>query len=254
MARIRTIKPEILEDEKTSALTDAAFRLFISMISLADDHGNVRADVRWLSAQIWWAHGTKPNVLSALIELSCAGLIIAYGVRGGTYAAIVGWQKHQRIDNAGKGRVPALDDPDSQPVKVDEHGLRIDETEQAAEGNQRKKPYTRRVAADFRETRLDPDQEKEGEREGEAAAKPPRHARSVSRLLPADWRPHETDLRRAEQARLDVPRELEKFRAYHEAKGNKRADWDAAWRSWIARSQDFARRVDGEDTAVIGEL
>lgn len=46
MARIRTLKPEILEDARTAGLSDAAFRLFVAMIVLADDHGNLRADDR----------------------------------------------------------------------------------------------------------------------------------------------------------------------------------------------------------------
>jgi two-component system sensor histidine kinase BaeS len=34
--RIRTIKPELLDDERTATLSDAAFRLFIGLILLAD--------------------------------------------------------------------------------------------------------------------------------------------------------------------------------------------------------------------------
>lgn len=240
VARIRTIKPEILEDEKTSLLSDTAFRLFISMISLADDHGNVRMDVRWLTAQIWWAHGSKPNVLGALAELSCAGLIIAYEVRRGTYAAIVGWQKHQRIDNAGKGRVPPPDDPDSQLVKVDEHGLRVDEHGELSQ--------SRRLAATRGEIPLDPDQDPDQDpdrdREREPAAKPPRRPLKPFKLsgsLPEGWEPAETDVARATNMGLDVRHELDKFRNHHASKGSKRADWDAAFRSWVDRAQDFAR-------------
>lgn len=106
MARIRTIKPEILEDEKVAALSDAGFRLFVAMIVLADDHGNLRADARWLEGQIWWARRDPPRVAEILREVSGADMIELYEVRGQQYAAIRGWQKHQRIDNAGKPRVP----------------------------------------------------------------------------------------------------------------------------------------------------
>lgn len=41
--RIRSMKPEILDDAIIAGLTDAAFRLFIAMIMVADDHGNLRA-------------------------------------------------------------------------------------------------------------------------------------------------------------------------------------------------------------------
>jgi len=111
--RIRSLKPEIIEDEKVGPLGDTAFRLFTAMITIADDYGNVRADARWLQAQIWWAHPSPPNVLPALVELVKGGLIEVYGVRGGTYAHLRGWEKHQRVDNAGKNKVPTPKDPDA---------------------------------------------------------------------------------------------------------------------------------------------
>lgn len=112
MARIRTLKPEILEDEMTAGLSDGAFRLFVAMIVLADDHGNVRAEERWLEGQVWWSRrfaevrGEIPRVAEILRELSEALLIELYEVRSQFYAHIRSWEKHQRIDNAGKPRVP----------------------------------------------------------------------------------------------------------------------------------------------------
>jgi len=38
--RIRCIKPELLEDERTAGLSHEAFRLFIGLILLSDDEGN----------------------------------------------------------------------------------------------------------------------------------------------------------------------------------------------------------------------
>ena len=113
MARIRTIKPEILEDANTAGLSDSAFRLFVAMIVLADDHGNVRADDRWLGGQVWWARsacGDSPRVAEILGELSDAQVSGLYECRSQHYASISGWQKHQRIDNAGKPRVPLPSD------------------------------------------------------------------------------------------------------------------------------------------------
>lgn len=106
MARIRTIKPEILEDEKTAGLSDSAFRLFLAMIFLADDHGNLRTDDRWLGGQVWWARGNPPRVSECLREVAEADLIVVYQVRDQVYAHIRSWDKHQRIDNRGKARVP----------------------------------------------------------------------------------------------------------------------------------------------------
>lgn len=106
MARIRSIKPEILEDERTANLSDSAYRLFTSVIFLADDFGNLRGDSRWLTAQIWWSRREPPRVAPLLAELVEAELVTLYEVRGQTYMTIKKWAKHQRIDNAGKAKVP----------------------------------------------------------------------------------------------------------------------------------------------------
>jgi hypothetical protein len=87
----------------------------VAMIVLADDHGNVRAETRWLEGQVWWSRrfaevrGEIPRVAvaqAAIEELSAALLIEVYEVRSQLYAHIRSWEKHQRIDNAGKPRVP----------------------------------------------------------------------------------------------------------------------------------------------------
>jgi hypothetical protein len=216
VARIRTLKPEILEDEKTAGLSDTSFRLFTSLIILADDHGNVRADVRWLQGQVWWVRNDPPNVLSALIELVRAPLITVYGVRGGTYAHLLGWEKHQRIDNAGKNRVPFPNDADAKVLLLDPSDSR---------GN------SPQFAAKFGEIPLDPDPDQdpegEGEREPAALRGGSQPTRAKARRVPETWQPRPSD------ARLSSPQlenELEKFRDWEFAK--PKSDWDAAWRNW----------------------
>lgn len=111
MARIRTLKPEILEDEKTAALSDRAWRLFCSILLLADDYGNLRADARLLSAHVLWAHGS-PDISANLEELFASGLLRPYTVRGQRYAAVANWDKHQRVEKPGKPRVPGPNEAD----------------------------------------------------------------------------------------------------------------------------------------------
>jgi uncharacterized phage protein (TIGR02220 family) len=117
--RIRTIKPEILEDEKTAGLSDAAFRLFTAAITLADDFGNLRGDARWLEAQVWWvaiSRGELPRAAAALHELHGAGLVTVYEVGTQRYAHLSGWERHQRVDNAGKSQVPKPSDAKAREV------------------------------------------------------------------------------------------------------------------------------------------
>lgn len=112
MGRIRTLKPELLEDERTANLSDAGFRLFVASILLADDYGNLRAGAGYLAGAAFHARpGSLEQADAALSELCAPGteLMTLYAVHGQRYAAIRGWTKHQRIDNAGKARVPGPD-------------------------------------------------------------------------------------------------------------------------------------------------
>jgi hypothetical protein len=102
--RIRSIKPELLEDEIAAGLSDAAWRLFVSSWVLADDHGCFRAGGAYLAAQVW--HDTRRDALTPLLELADRGRVLLYEVDGQAYAIVAKWERHQRVDNAGKRRVP----------------------------------------------------------------------------------------------------------------------------------------------------
>ena len=105
------MKPEILTDERTAELSDGAWRLFVSVFLLADDYGNLRANPGQIAGQAFWA---KPDadVAGMLIELAEAKLIQLYAVRGQLYAAIKGWEKHQRVDKPGKPHCPGPSEAD----------------------------------------------------------------------------------------------------------------------------------------------
>ncbi len=103
--RIRSIKPEILDDTVTANLSDMAFRLFVAVIVLADDHGRLRAHPAWLRSQVYWARDVDIKTFnSAMREL--VALVRFYEVNGQAYAEIRNWSKHQRVDKPGKPRIP----------------------------------------------------------------------------------------------------------------------------------------------------
>lgn len=109
--RIRSLKPELLDDAKAGRLSDGAWRLWISSFLLADDHGNLRADPQQLAGQVFWGSPrTAANVGELLRELAEGRLLFLYEVNGQEYAHIPGWAKHQRVDNAGKPRCPKPDE------------------------------------------------------------------------------------------------------------------------------------------------
>lgn len=123
--RIRTIKPEMLEDERTAGLSDRAFRLWIGMLMLADDTGRLRADPRYLLGHVFWcAPGyedsakAREDLARAREELLQGDLVLAYRVRGQEYAVIRSWRKHQKIDHPSAPKCPGPDEADpATPVR-----------------------------------------------------------------------------------------------------------------------------------------
>ena len=114
MSRIRTIKPEILDDEKAARLSDRAWRLWVSTWIVADDHGRFHAHPRRLHSLIFWAREDLSNpredlasTREALDELNIVGLIRLYRVNEEIYAEIPGWKSHQKIDRPSKPRFPS---------------------------------------------------------------------------------------------------------------------------------------------------
>jgi hypothetical protein len=111
MARIRSIKPELLEDEKVARLTHLEYRVFVSSFLLADDYGNFRAAPERIHGSVLWAH-PREGLAKALERLAIVGLLVFYMVADQLYVHIAGWEKHQKVDHPGKPLCPALT-PDS---------------------------------------------------------------------------------------------------------------------------------------------
>lgn len=105
MSRIRSIKPEWLDDERMVLSSDAARTLSVALIVLADDYGNGRAGRLWLAARVF--PGRPIEVTDqALQELVTMRYVLLYEVNGQTYFAIRNWDKHQRVDRPGSPKVP----------------------------------------------------------------------------------------------------------------------------------------------------
>lgn len=113
MARIRTIKPELIEDSRTATLSDREWRLFVSLLLMADDYGNFRATAELIEAQVFWGSRSRQTCEELLAELENVGLISFYEVRGQRYGHVAGWAKHQRVDHPGKPLCPKQDEPDA---------------------------------------------------------------------------------------------------------------------------------------------
>jgi hypothetical protein len=118
VGRIRSIKPEILEDDVTANLSHLEWRLFVSVWLLADDYGNLRGEPSYIrGAALWAARHDRDDVANALMTLVREGLLVCYRVRGQIYLHIRGWSKHQKVDKAGKPRMPGPKDPQAEVLR-----------------------------------------------------------------------------------------------------------------------------------------
>lgn len=103
--RIRTIKPEWLEDELLSSASPEARVLSIALLLLADDFGNGRAGIAQLAGRVFPGKVLE-TVAKALEELEALRFVVRYELDGQRYFSIRNWAKHQKVDKVGKPRVP----------------------------------------------------------------------------------------------------------------------------------------------------
>jgi hypothetical protein len=105
VSRIRSIKPEWLDDEEIVLRGSDARVLSIAAIILADDYGNGRANRQLLRSRVFPV--SDQSILdSALSELVSARFLELYEIDGQSYFHIRNWERHQRVDKPGKPRVP----------------------------------------------------------------------------------------------------------------------------------------------------
>lgn len=117
MARIRTIKPELPEDETLGACTRDARLLFILLWTRCDDHGRFRAAPALLRSLFPYDEDVTAQMVGEwLTELAESGRVELYEIESQKYGVIVNWTKHQRIDNAGKPLYP--DPPNDAPASL----------------------------------------------------------------------------------------------------------------------------------------
>lgn len=107
MSRIRTVKPEWLDDEGLHEAGMVARLMSVALITLADDYGNGRAHVGQLAGRLFWAEENGPEMVrDGLAKLVECGFLHLYQVRHQSYFHICNWGKHQRVDHPGKPRCP----------------------------------------------------------------------------------------------------------------------------------------------------
>src|SRR5689334_7054025 len=109
MPRIRTIKPEAPQHPKIGRLSDAAFRLWVVMLTQADDDGRLPCDAGQLKLLTWGYYDdvTVAMTEGRIQEIARAGCVLLYEVAGVRYAWFPSWRDHQVINKKKDSKLPA---------------------------------------------------------------------------------------------------------------------------------------------------
>ncbi len=229
MSRIRSVKPEWLEDELALASLEARV-LSVGLILMADDYGNGRAHPTLLASRVFPAN-PRETLANALEELRRLRYVTLYEVEGQQYFSIRNWSKHQRVDKPGKAIIPGPPSDDTKrkpgkrkvPLLLDKNPENFPEcpenpTEETAN-------VTGILAPDWK------GEERKGEREAAGAATRPTKR---WKRIPADWVPRPEDGEQHALRGVDLKLEEEKIRDW-EFK-DWRTDAHATWRTWLRRA------------------
>ena len=136
----RIIKESLCSSEKIALLTDFEFRLWIGLITQADDTGRGDARPAIIKGHVFPLRDriTVKDISGALHGLAAKGCISLYEIDGRSYFWFPSWAKHQRIRDA-KPKFPAP--PSEEPLAQAENESPLDFA--ATRGNSRRTAATR---------------------------------------------------------------------------------------------------------------
>ena len=95
----RIIKESLCDSEKIASLSDFEFRLWIGLITQADDAGRGDARPAIIKGHVFPFRDrlSIKDIDAALQELAAKGCVALYTVDGKPYFLFPGWVKHQRV-------------------------------------------------------------------------------------------------------------------------------------------------------------
>lgn len=126
MPRIRSVHPEICEDETLAEVSAYADRTFVRIWTHMDDEGRVVDDARLLKAKLYPLHDsmTAERVEKDLCELAQVGLLQRYVVDGKRYlqAKPKAWARWQKPRRRVPSKLPPCPPPDNVRTVSDNSG------------------------------------------------------------------------------------------------------------------------------------
>jgi hypothetical protein len=237
MARIRTIKPEFWVDEKLSPLSPITRLVFLGLISQADDAGRLVDNPRLIDGLLF--PETEDSSRESLDVLCRLGRILRYQSSSGQkLIQIVGWPRHQKVQNPSVYVLPAPDEQDV--VDAETTGSSLDPHESLVrDGVESQVPIP-----DPRSPIPDPRSPDGGAADASPAVESNPKAKKGTQL-PDSWQPKPRHHDKAKAEGVSFGRELEKFRAQAKATGRVMKDWDAAFDTWLLKAADWKRERGG---------
>ena len=107
MARIRSVKPDIWQDEEFGNISHDARLLFLGLITQADDEGRQNGANRLVWSLLYPWEDFNPDALEGWLgELEMARLIQRYEKNGRVYISLPSWKKHQKISHPTPSKLP----------------------------------------------------------------------------------------------------------------------------------------------------
>lgn len=109
MARIRTIKPELWQDEDLAEISESALILAIGLLNHADDEGYFKANPGLVKAAVFPLREPSLSIHGMFSELSSAGYLELFdGTDGKKYGLIRNFTKHQKINRPSPSKIKGL--------------------------------------------------------------------------------------------------------------------------------------------------
>lgn len=112
----RIIKESIAVSEKIASLTDFEFRIWVALITLADDYGRGDARTAIIKGRAFPLREsvTQKNIDTALHSLASKNCVSLYSVDGRPYFCFPTWSEHQRVRTC-KPKYPGPENADRDP-------------------------------------------------------------------------------------------------------------------------------------------
>lgn len=235
----RYIKESCVGSNTLTALSDAAERFFWRLTTVADDYGRFDANPAMLLGRcVPTLEWTKRKVVQCFSELcrivdgdECP-LVELYQVKGRLYGRFTNWSNHQRDRTKDKEPPkPKFPSPDEGTVYPPQRAAACGDLQQLAALNESESEDGNENESVYRPTpRL-------------AAPAPPRHILDITprgkRAIRDDDAPTDKHRSFALSLGIDVGPEWGKFKNYCLAHDKRYANFEAAFRNWLANAQNM---------------